>query len=162
MVELWKSTAYKISFHARYVFKPKILISLDMRIVWYVFIDIISVYILWHSIWYKFMAVWFINVTMPIPNSSFSRIYFSMESENLYTFTAAINLAYCSLFSLMISIQAFYKLLVHLFCDLYAETYNTLNALRLISDLYQKGCFLDELLKLYKLELNIFYYTDYL
>ena len=133
-----------------------------MRIVWYVFIDIIVVYILWHSIWYKFMAVWFIYVTMPIPNSSFSRIYFSMESENLYTFTAAINLAYCSLFSLMISIQAFYKLLVHLFCDLYAETYNTLNALRLISDLYQKGCFLDELLKLYKLELNIFYYIVWL
>ena len=115
-------------WHTKYhfmrdVFRNKILISLDMRIVWYVFIDIISVYILWHSIWYKFMAVWFINVTMPILNTSFSRIYFSMESENLYTFTAAINLAYCSLFSLMISIQAFYKLLVHLFCDLYVETY---------------------------------------
>ena len=131
----WQS--YKSLQHTKYHFmrdNSKILISIDMRIVWYVFIDIIVVYILWHSIWYKFMAVWFINVTMPIPNSSFSRIYFSMESENLYTFTAAINLAYCSLFSLMISIQAFYKLLVHLFCDLYAETYNTLNALRLISE----------------------------
>ena len=146
MAELWKSTAYKISFHA-WCFNSKILISLDMRIVWYVFIDIIVVYILWHSIWYKFMAVWFINVTMPIPNSSFSRIYFSMESENLYTFTAGINLAYCSLFSLMISIQAFYKLLVHLFCDLYAETY----ILQMHFCSYLKECFLNELLKLYKL-----------